>query len=525
MINARDQIRSIQNADKTTEYVTTVGTFDGAYQQRSGKSGSGFSRSCFAAAITAETGKVISYEVGCNSCAVCTRINDRYLSNSIKKEQCEIQKEDSKLSSVHLKSAIGPKVIAGALERGVIFSAIVSDGDNKTHDALGKDDIYHNIPGSPSIDRFECIAHVAKRMKSNLFKRQEKVLKLSRADKASKSREMAKKDISKAVIKKLFDKEYRGRLQRSSKGRESWQSGASLEIKHLSLSMCAQIASYYRLAVQRNSGDVPAILNAIRAIPLHLSANDENAEQHHIHCPFTSDSWCRFQSSKFNGQPIPTHPNYFGEEDTDLILELFHDFGYDTAEFVTKVSTGLSSNHNESPHNLLFTMAPKTDAIGLDVMMLASALAVIRYNEGFNGIQRLFQKLDIEITDRMRHCFLLADSSRARQKVKIVPAQKMRYRKKQGRGRTHVKQKSKHGPGYAFGSYIGAISSKPHSETSSDDDFEEETRLVAIGLGLKFIEEELDWVGCDKWRQWFHTLCVDIEDADDLGATWYYSEC
>ena len=39
--------------------------------------------------------------------------------------------EYSELSSVHLESAIEPKVIADALERAVIFSAIVSNGDNK----------------------------------------------------------------------------------------------------------------------------------------------------------------------------------------------------------------------------------------------------------------------------------------------------------------------------------------------------------------------------------------------------------
>ena len=142
MLNARDKLRSILNTP-TSYHVTTVGTFDGAYQQRSGKSGGGFSRYCFAAAIISQTGKVISYDIGCNSCAICTRINNRYLTKSITLQECELQKATHKLvcpaeylelSSVHLESAIAPKVISDALARGVIFSAIVSDGDNKTHD-------------------------------------------------------------------------------------------------------------------------------------------------------------------------------------------------------------------------------------------------------------------------------------------------------------------------------------------------------------------------------------------------------
>ena len=38
-----------------------------------------------------------------------------------------------------------------------------------------------------------------------------------------------------------------------------------------------------------------------------ISANDENADQQHLYCPFTSDPCSRLQSAKLNGQPIPTH--------------------------------------------------------------------------------------------------------------------------------------------------------------------------------------------------------------------------
>ena len=60
---AVDQLRAIHLVAPTCKYVEVIGTFDGAYQQRSGKSGGGFSRYCFAAAISSETGKVLSYGV------------------------------------------------------------------------------------------------------------------------------------------------------------------------------------------------------------------------------------------------------------------------------------------------------------------------------------------------------------------------------------------------------------------------------------------------------------------------------
>ena len=67
MASAVNQLRTIHSVDASCPLVEVVGTFDGAYQQRSGEAGGGFSRYCFAATIAAETGKVISYGVACNN--------------------------------------------------------------------------------------------------------------------------------------------------------------------------------------------------------------------------------------------------------------------------------------------------------------------------------------------------------------------------------------------------------------------------------------------------------------------------
>ena len=71
-------------------------------------------------------------------------------------------------------------------------------------------------------------------------------------------------------------------LRTDSKTRKGWQlTSQSEEVKHLSVGMCAMITSYYRLAVQKNKGDVDAIVQAVNAIPLHLGANYENAKENH----------------------------------------------------------------------------------------------------------------------------------------------------------------------------------------------------------------------------------------------------
>ena len=235
-------------------------------------------------------------------------------------------------------------------------------------------------------------------MKTNLHKRQDKVLKTARSDKAAMSRALTKKGLGKKEVSRKVDPLFKGTIQRSSKGREFWDKKSAEEIRHLGLAVCGQIASYYRLAVQRNAGNVASIIAAIKAIPLHLSATDENAEVNHQYCPYTADSWCSYQQPTFFS---PSHLNYLGAESTTLILDLFQEFGYDSEEFVEKISQGLSSNHNEDIYSLLFTMVHKTDVVGIDVMALGFANAVIRYNEGFSCIERLCDKLSIDVTPRL----------------------------------------------------------------------------------------------------------------------------
>ena len=55
----------------------------------------------------------------------------------------------------------------------------------------------------------------------------------------------------------------------------------------------------------------------------------------------------------------------------------------------------MTSNHNEAIHSILFQMVRKTEAVGMDTMKLGAALAVIRYNDGFAGVKRVFEMLGV----------------------------------------------------------------------------------------------------------------------------------
>ena len=75
--------------------------------------------------------------------------------------------------------------------RGIVFSGLICDGDNKTHDCLNKSEIYAQVANSSEIARLECLSCV-KRLKMNLHNRQEKLLKETRLDKRSEIRVKSK---------------------------------------------------------------------------------------------------------------------------------------------------------------------------------------------------------------------------------------------------------------------------------------------------------------------------------------------
>ena len=368
---------------------------------RSGKSGGRFSRYCFASAISVDSGKVLSYEVACNSCPRRNEFELKYTRGQINDDEYQLWEQNhkticpskySEFASVQLESALAPVILRQAYERGIIFSGLVCNGDNKTIEALKDAQVYHQLGVDVEINRLECLSHVVKRMKINLCNRQEAVLKEARNDKKAEVRYLMKeKQMNKQEANKTIGKKYVGTLKTDSKTREGWKgepTKKSVAIHHLSVAMCGQIASYYRLAVQRNTGDVSSIIRAINAIPLHLGANDENAAANHRYCPYCQDSWCHYQAAIFNKRTPPHHPNYLSQTAINLIFSTFDEFKYNKEEFIEKISGGMTSNHNESTHNILFQMVEKTEAIGIDVMKLGAALAVIRYNDGFAGVKK-----------------------------------------------------------------------------------------------------------------------------------------
>ena len=154
MQNAVKELRSHPECSFDRNYVHAIASYDGSYQQRSGKSGGGFSRYCFAAAISTNNGQVLSYGIAPNSCKLCNEYENLLITGQItKKDLSAWNASHSKVctatyrdySSVQLESALAPSVVLDALDRGVIFSGLVTDSDTKTHQKLHSADLYKHL--------------------------------------------------------------------------------------------------------------------------------------------------------------------------------------------------------------------------------------------------------------------------------------------------------------------------------------------------------------------------------------------
>ena len=559
MMKAKTELEAIFGTNPVTNRVHAVVSYDGAYQIRSKKGGGGFSPYCFASAISCETGKVVAYDVACNTCRQCNLYARKLRQNELNAEQYDnFYKEHnttcpakfSQYSSTNLESLLAPLVVRQAYDRGIIFSGIVSDGDNKTDIAIKDADIYKTLGFDDlEIGRLECLSHVLKRMKANLCHKQEVSLKDARRSKEVYIKELIESGKSKTEASKILRPKYAGTLRKVSKPREGWKSSsASVEIKYLSEAMCGQITSYFRLAVQRNKGDIDAIIKAIKAIPYHLGANDDNSEEYHRFCPFEEDSWCMYQSAIYNNKPPPHHPNYLSEVAVNMILDLFDGFKFTTPGFIEKIKTALTSNYNESIHSVLFDIVPKKECIGYVLMRFGAALAVIRFNDGYKGIRELFEAVGITPGAYLSELTQKLDTARIIRSQNIVRDQKRKFSKTQRRGKKVASQILKHGQGYASGKYTSA---QPDPESDTDDDtpaptsstaphtdvdeyplppaislaieiskdscdlcgFTDKEGLVGIGLGVPIPPGKLKWVQCETCSRWFHLLCLGIENS------------
>ncbi len=146
---------------------------------------------------------------------------------------------------------------------------------------------------------------------------------------------------------------------------------------------------------------------SVAAILFHYSENP-NEEDKHKYCPRDVDSWCKYQSDKLTQKNTYKAKVSLPSAITELLKPIFRNLSSD--ELLKKCTHGRTQNENEALNGVIWQRCPKTVYVSRDVLELATASAVINYNEGARGLLSVMEELGIEPGRKMREASIKADT-------------------------------------------------------------------------------------------------------------------
>ena len=192
---------------------------------------------------------------------------------------------------------------------------------------------------------------------------------------------------------------------------------------------------------------------AVIAILFHCTDN-ANIEERHKFCPRTAESWCKYQAEKINNKTTKYKPNItIPAAIKDELEPIFRNLSADS--LLKKCLHGQTQNVNEALHRVIWQKCPKEVYTARSLIEIATASAVINFNEGAGGAENVLKRLDIapgrfmERQGRKRNLERLNDSlkkatSKGKQRRKKLRSTKKGF---------EDKEKEVEGDVYASGAY------------------------------------------------------------------------
>ncbi|KAK3881002.1 hypothetical protein Pcinc_014551 [Petrolisthes cinctipes] len=140
------------------------------------------------------------------------------------------------------------------------------------------------------------------------------------------------------------------------------------------------MAHYFGKAIKQET-TVEDMKNAIFATLKHCKSTDIHPQ--HSSCPNGEQSWCFYKRAIANNQPIPSHKKkmhtYLKEGVVAKIMPVYMRLA--NSQLLEKCK-GDTQNNNESLHNVIWSMLPKTKFFCLRRMTYGVYRAVVRFNHG-----------------------------------------------------------------------------------------------------------------------------------------------
>ena len=152
------------------------------------------------------------------------------------------------------------------------------------------------------------------------------------------------------------------------------------------------IQNYYGLAIRQNITSMYAMKKSVFAILFHFSDNSA-LEDRHKFCPRSPDSWCKYQSDKITKMSTYTEKISFPPAIKTVLLPVFEDLAADN--LLSRCLHGQTQNVNEALHQLIWQKCPKTVYVTRLTIEIATASAVLQFNDGATGVNHVVKRLGI----------------------------------------------------------------------------------------------------------------------------------
>lgn len=368
--------------DTSTEAECDV-SVDGTWQKRGHASLNGA-----VTVISKDTGKCLDSHIMSKSCKGCQHWRGK--EGTVEHQQWSIEHN----CQINHKSSSGSMETAGAIEifkRSVPFHNLkyvgyIGDGDTQAYQSVVDAKPYGS---DVSIRKYECVGHVQKRMGTRLRN--------------------LRKDMK---GKKLSD----GKML-SGKGR-------------LTDKVINVLQNCYGMAIRQNKGKLYAMKKSVAAILFHYSENPDE-EDKHKYCPKDMNSWCKYQADKLTQKNTYRAKITLPSAVAQLLKPIFQNLSSD--ELLEKCTHGRTQNENEALNGIIWQRCPKTVYVSRNILELATASAVISFNDGACGLLPVLTELGIEPGSKMSQASRNADAARIKN-IQHKSSEKQKKRRRQLRG-------------------------------------------------------------------------------------------
>ena len=329
-----------------SQCVDVAVSFDGTWHHRGFKSSHGVG-----VVMSVDTGEVLDAHILSKDCSICAKnsgADDEWKKHHIESGQCEKNCEGP---STSMETEAAKVMWLRSKERGLRYTTVLSDGDNKTIAALKELKPYGN---DGTINKLDCVNHVHKRMGAGL----RLLLKSNKEVKGGKGGLTAKK--------------------------------------------IDYMASFYRKAIMDNcttSKDSAEINKSVQNMQRRILANLHHSVYHpdpsiqHKFC----DSWCPFVQDQEDGTSTYDHEENrkkrLPQSFLPHLLPLYERLS-DTALLMRCVA-GLAQNQNEGFNATIWKRCPKERAFSASSVKRAVHLAAISWNCGNSCYENMLHSLGL----------------------------------------------------------------------------------------------------------------------------------